>query len=66
MINEKLGNNFFELLTSYRIEKVKTILAGDKASKLTIEEISDMVGYNAKTAFTTPSRSLPVKLLLNS
>jgi AraC-like DNA-binding protein len=61
VINEKLGKNFFELLASYRIEKAKRILEEDKAGRLTIEEISEMVGYNSKTAFNNSFKKLTGK-----
>ncbi len=61
VINEKLGKNFFELLASYRIEKAKSILTGDKTGRLTIEEVSEMVGYNSKTAFNNSFRKLTNK-----
>jgi len=61
VINEKLGKNFFELLASYRIEKAKSILTEDKAGRLTIEEVSEMVGYNSKTAFNNSFRKLTGK-----
>lgn len=51
VINEKLNVSFFELLASYRVEEAKRILSGDKKNKYTIEEISEMVGYNSKTSF---------------
>jgi AraC-like DNA-binding protein len=58
VINEKLNISFFELLASYRIEEAKRILSDNKRNKLTIEEISDMVGYNSKTAFNNAFRKL--------
>jgi AraC-like DNA-binding protein len=61
VINEKLGKNFFELLATYRIERAKSILAEDKANRLTIEEVSEMVGYNSKTAFNNSFRKLTGK-----
>lgn len=61
VINEKLGKNFFELLASYRIEKARSILTEDKAGRLTIEEVSEMVGYNSKTAFNNSFRKLTGK-----
>ena len=61
VINEKLGKNFFELLASYRIEKAKSIFKEDKSGRLTIEEISEMVGYNSKTAFNNSFRKLTGK-----
>jgi len=61
VINEKLSKNFFELLASYRIEKAKSILKEDKAGRLTIEEVSEMVRYNSKTAFNNSFRKLTGK-----
>jgi AraC-like DNA-binding protein len=61
VINEKLNKSFFELLASYRIEKAKAILSEEKNSRLTIEEISEMVGYNSKTAFNNSFKRLTDK-----
>lgn len=61
VINEKLQKGFFELLAQYRVEKAKSIIAGDKNNKLTVEEISEMVGYNSKTAFNNAFRKLSGK-----
>lgn len=61
VINEKLDKNFFELLASYRIEKAKSILQKDKTGKLTIEELSELVGYNSKTAFNNSFKKLTGK-----
>jgi len=61
VINEKLGKSFFELLASYRIEEAKTILSDAKKNNLTIEEISEMVGYNSKTAFNNAFKKLTGK-----
>jgi AraC-like DNA-binding protein len=58
VINEKLGKSFFELLASYRIEKAKKILSDDNSGKLTIEEVSEMVGYNSKTAFNNAFKKI--------
>ena len=58
VLNEKLNKSFFELLASYRVEKAKKLLAEDINSRLTIEEISEMVGYNSKTAFNNAFKRL--------
>jgi AraC-like DNA-binding protein len=58
VINEKLGKNFFEMLAWYRIEEAKKIIAADKAARLTVEEISEMVGYNSKTSFNNAFKRL--------
>jgi AraC-like DNA-binding protein len=51
VINEKLNKNFFELLASYRVEHAKRLIQKDKDSKLTVEELADIVGYNSKSSF---------------
>jgi AraC-like DNA-binding protein len=61
VLNEKLNRNFFELLAKYRVEKAKMILNDDPKNKLTIEEISEMVGYNSKTAFNNVFKKLSGK-----
>ena len=58
VINEKLNKSFFELLAQYRVEKAKKIITEDKGNKLTVEELSEMVGYNSKTAFNNAFRKL--------
>lgn len=61
VINEKLGKNFFELLAWYRIEEAKRIFIKDKGTRLTVEEVSEMVGYNSKTAFNNAFKKLTGK-----
>jgi AraC-like DNA-binding protein len=58
VINEKLNKSFFELLASYRIEEAKRIISDDRETKMTVEEISEMVGYNSKTAFNNAFKRL--------
>ena len=61
VINEKLNESFFELLASYRVEEAKRILSADKKNKITVEEVSEMVGYNSKTAFNNAFKKLTGK-----
>jgi YesN/AraC family two-component response regulator len=61
VINEKLNKNFYELLAQYRVDKAKELIAKDRDNKLKIEEISEMVGYNSKTAFNNAFRKLTGK-----
>ncbi len=51
VINEKLGQSFFEMIALYRVEEAKTILLDKTKNNLTIEDIADDVGYNSKSAF---------------
>lgn len=53
VINEKMGKSFFELLAWYRVEEAKKILLSEKESEITIEELSERVGYNSKSSFNT-------------
>lgn len=61
VINEKLNQSFFELLASYRIEEAKRMLADKKKSNLTVEEVSELVGYNSKAAFNNAFKRLTNK-----
>ena len=38
-------------MAKQRVEEAKRILKSEEAKKLTIEEISEQVGYNSKSAF---------------
>ena len=58
VINEKLQQSFFEMIAAYRIEEAKLILKSDLGKKLTIEEISERVGYNSKSAFNTTFKKI--------
>jgi AraC-like DNA-binding protein len=61
VMNEKLNKSFFELLGTYRIEEAKRLLSDDKKNNLTVEEISEMVGYNSKTAFNNAFKKITGK-----
>jgi AraC-like DNA-binding protein len=61
VINEGLKCNFFELLARYRIEKAMKIFSEDLKNKLTVEEVSEMVGYNSRTAFNNAFRKITGK-----
>lgn len=53
VINERLGKTYFELLSFYRVDYAKKLMAESSLSRLTIEEIADKVGYNSKSSFNT-------------
>lgn len=61
VINEKLNKNFFELLASYRVEHAKMLIQKDKNSKLTVEELADIVGYNSKSSFNIAFKKYTLK-----
>lgn len=58
VINEKLNKNFFDLLSSYRIEEAKKLLRSATEMKYTIEEIAEKVGYNSKAAFNKAFKNI--------
>jgi AraC-like DNA-binding protein len=58
VINEKLNKNFFELLASYRVNHAKKLIEKDKDSKLTVEELADLVGYNSKSSFNNAFKTI--------
>ena len=53
VINEKLGQNFFDFINTYRIEEAKRLLAEHKDPKITVLEVLYEVGFNSKSSFNT-------------
>jgi AraC-like DNA-binding protein len=51
VINEQLGQNFFDFVNNYRIEEVKARLLDPKNNHLTILSIALDSGFNSKSAF---------------
>ncbi len=39
------------LLAVYRVEYAKKLISEDKEIKLTVEELTELVGYNSKSSF---------------
>ncbi len=58
VINEKLGQSFFELLAIHRVKEAQVILKTDLGKKLTIEEVAERVGYNSKSAFNSAFKKI--------
>jgi AraC-like DNA-binding protein len=58
VINELLHKSFFEYLAELRIEKSRSLLADPRYHKITIDEISFMVGYNSRSAFNRVFKSM--------
>lgn len=58
VINENLGQSFFELMATYRVQEAKQILKTKLGKKLTIEEVAEQVGYNSKSAFNTAFKKI--------
>jgi AraC-type DNA-binding domain-containing proteins len=61
VINEKLGQSFFEMLATYRVEEAQEILSTELGKKLTIEEVAEQVGYNSKSAFNNAFKKITSK-----
>ncbi|MEZ5071978.1 MAG: helix-turn-helix domain-containing protein [Bacteroidales bacterium] len=53
LINEHLGQNFYTLVNTYRVEEVKKRLADPARKHLTILAIALDAGFNAKSSFNT-------------
>ena len=58
VINEKLNKNFFEYLAHYRIDEAKKLLLENQNQNTTIDEISEIVGYNSKSAFNNSFKKI--------
>ena len=58
VINEKLGQSFFELLAVHRVKEAQEILNTELGKKLTIEEVAERVGYNSKSAFNAAFKKI--------
>ncbi|MEP0131632.1 MAG: helix-turn-helix domain-containing protein [Eudoraea sp.] len=58
VINENLGQSFFELMATYRVREAQQILKTKLGKKLTIEEVAEQVGYNSKSAFNTAFKKI--------
>jgi AraC-like DNA-binding protein len=57
-INRKYNKNFIHFINEYRIEDAKTKLLQPDFSQYKIEAISEMVGFNSKSAFNNAFKKL--------
>lgn len=53
VLNDRLGQTFFDWLAAYRIAEAQQLLNDPATAHLKIEEIAERVGYNAPSAFHT-------------
>jgi AraC-like DNA-binding protein len=53
LINSGFGENFFQFINKYRVERAKELLNIDKLSKYSILGIAFESGFNSKTTFNT-------------
>jgi len=58
ILNESLGQSFFDFTAQYRIEEAQVLLKNEATAHIKIEEIAEMVGYNSKSAFNTAFKKL--------
>jgi AraC-like DNA-binding protein len=56
ILNESLGQSFFDFTAQYRVEEAQKLLV--EKPNLKIEEIAEMVGYNSKSAFNTAFKKI--------
>jgi AraC-like DNA-binding protein len=53
VINETLGQNFFDFINHYRIDEAKRLLTDPVDRKITVSEVLYQVGFNSKSSFNT-------------
>lgn len=58
ILNESLGQSFFDFTAQHRIEEAKLLLKNQTNAHLKIEEVAEMVGYNSKSAFNTAFKKI--------
>ena len=58
ILNESLGQSFFDYAAQWRIVEAKKLLVSSESQHIKIEEIAEMVGYNSKSAFNTAFKKI--------
>ncbi|WP_347156716.1 helix-turn-helix domain-containing protein [Pontibacter chitinilyticus] len=53
VINETLGQNFYEFVNAYRVEEVKRLLADARFAHLNLAALGNEAGFKSKTAFNS-------------
>jgi AraC-like DNA-binding protein len=53
VINEIIGQNFYNFINRYRIQEASRLLTNPKDKKITILEVLYEVGFNSKSSFNT-------------
>lgn len=56
ILNESLGQSFFDMVAQYRIKEAQKLLLENPHYK--VEEIAEQVGYNSKSAFNTAFKKI--------
>ncbi|SIN77185.1 AraC-type DNA-binding protein [Epilithonimonas zeae] len=58
LLNNGFGENFFQFVNKYRVQRAKELLCDDSYRKLSILGIAFEAGFNSKTAFNTIFKKL--------
>ena len=58
LLNDRLGQNFFDWLATHRIAEAQILLNNPAIIHLKIDEIAERVGYNSTSAFHTAFKRL--------
>lgn len=58
ILNESLGQSFFDYAAQWRIAEAQRLLVSSENQHIKIEEIAEMVGYNSKSAFNTAFKKI--------
>jgi AraC-like DNA-binding protein len=58
LLNDRLGQTFFDWLATYRIAEAQRLLNESTTAHLKIDEIAERVGYNSTSAFHTAFKRL--------
>ena len=58
VINETLGESFYELLARLRVDEAKRILSTEEGKRITVEDLADQVGYNSKSSLNRAFKKL--------
>ncbi|GAB4025260.1 helix-turn-helix domain-containing protein [Spirosoma gilvum] len=58
ILNDRLAQNFFDLLATYRVREAQQLLQDPATTNLKIDEIAERVGYNSPSAFHTAFKRL--------
>jgi AraC-like DNA-binding protein len=53
VINDRLGQNFYDFINRYRIQEASRLLTNPKDRKITVLEVLYEVGFNSKSSFNT-------------
>jgi AraC-like DNA-binding protein len=58
VINESLGQNFFDFVNTYRVEEAKKLLTDARDPKITVLEVMYQAGFNSKSSFNTAFKKI--------